>query len=287
MKKHNYSSVCRFPSKENQAGGIEIVNFVYEPYPASFSAPETRDYYSMYVVLSGKCAFFTDYKHADLSRGDVVFTLPKKRFRFASNEKLKLLYLSFTGYGAQDLLKRMQVSYVSPVRHAENGLLALLRKEFSFAEKAGTVDLSAMSMLLLFCSRFTASASAENEGRPPKIGTNPALKSEARRLTELIHRHYAEDDFSLKKAAEYFHYNPNYLSQLYKTATGAAFSAQLREIRLRKSAELLTSTELTVAAVAEKTGFSDAKYFERVFHKEKGLTPTVFRRETRKKEGAY
>ena len=42
--------------------------------------------------------------------------------------------------------------------------------------------------------------------------------------------------------------------------------------------ELLSETDMPVAAVGEKCGYTDSNYFSRIFRKSTGMTPTEFRR---------
>ena len=51
----------------------------------------------------------------------------------------------------------------------------------------------------------------------------------------------------------------------------------LAEIRLRASARLLTSTDLTLAQVASRTGFFDQSHFGKAFRAEYGTTPKKYR----------
>ena len=50
-------------------------------------------------------------------------------------------------------------------------------------------------------------------------------------------------------------------------------------LRLRRAEQLLTETDLPIAEIAQRAGFSDVFYFSKVFHREKGCTPRDYRRE--------
>ena len=57
--------------------------------------------------------------------------------------------------------------------------------------------------------------------------------------------------------------------------------ALIREKRIGKACELLTSTPLSVSEVAEHVGISDYNYFSRLFRRETGLSPTEYRKARR------
>ncbi|MFY9424306.1 MAG: helix-turn-helix transcriptional regulator, partial [Bacillota bacterium] len=79
--------------------------------------------------------------------------------------------------------------------------------------------------------------------------------------------------------AEAVHVSPFYLSHLFRDELGTTFVSYLTEVRLDKAKKLLKDTQLTIAEIAEKVGYSDASYFSRVFKKHVKVTPGRFRRE--------
>lgn len=52
----------------------------------------------------------------------------------------------------------------------------------------------------------------------------------------------------------------------------------IAEVRIRKAERLLVSTDLTIEKIAYKCGFSDVKYFSRVFSKLRSCPPSMFRK---------
>lgn len=54
---------------------------------------------------------------------------------------------------------------------------------------------------------------------------------------------------------------------------------EIRRVHLERARELLATSVLSVADVAEQSGFSSAPYFARIFGQETGLTPTAYRRQ--------
>lgn len=54
--------------------------------------------------------------------------------------------------------------------------------------------------------------------------------------------------------------------------------AFLREVRLRKAAQLLRGTNLPVEVVTRRVGFSSRSHFSRAFHEYFGRSPSEFRK---------
>ena len=51
----------------------------------------------------------------------------------------------------------------------------------------------------------------------------------------------------------------------------------VRHIRILRAEELISQTEDSFSQIAYAVGFSDPKYFTKVFKKETGMTPSEYR----------
>ncbi len=89
--------------------------------------------------------------------------------------------------------------------------------------------------------------------------------------------HYSDYDISLEKVAEIVGLTPPYFSSLYKKEKKSGFLESLTEVRIKKARELLQNTNETVAKIASSVGYSDIKYFGKIFKKVTGITPNEFR----------
>ncbi|WP_258358563.1 response regulator [Moorella sulfitireducens] len=85
-------------------------------------------------------------------------------------------------------------------------------------------------------------------------------------------------DLTLEEVAQQVYLSPCYFSRLFKQVKGQNFIDYLTRVRLRAAKELLLNTDLPVAAIAERVGYHDARYFGQVFKKQEGYTPGVYRK---------
>ena len=97
-------------------------------------------------------------------------------------------------------------------------------------------------------------------------------------ITRYLQEHLSQE-VSLSVLAERFHLNPQYISQLFKNEIGVGFLAYLTNIRMERAMHLLLSTSLSVAEVAEQSGYGDYRVFTKVFKKSEGITPSQYRRD--------
>ncbi|MFZ4453185.1 AraC family transcriptional regulator [Salibacterium aidingense] len=91
-------------------------------------------------------------------------------------------------------------------------------------------------------------------------------------------RIHALEDLTLRKVAEEFNYNKDYLSRLFKTKTGMNVSEYIHLLKISKAKELLSRTSSSVKEVAAAIGMEDEKYFMKLFKNYENLTPTEFRK---------
>ncbi len=73
--------------------------------------------------------------------------------------------------------------------------------------------------------------------------------------------------------------SPSRFSLIFRRAMGGSFGRLALRSRVGSAAELLLTSELSVAAVAERFGFADASHLHRAFSKLYRRTPTDYRRE--------
>ncbi|MBB6735142.1 helix-turn-helix domain-containing protein [Cohnella zeiphila] len=82
---------------------------------------------------------------------------------------------------------------------------------------------------------------------------------------------------TLEEIAKRYHYNAIYLGQLIKRETGMPFSQYLSKLRIERAEEMLRNNDgIKLADLAAQLGFSDVKYFSKVFKKRTGLSPSQY-----------
>ncbi|STO09060.1 response regulator [Exiguobacterium aurantiacum] len=91
-----------------------------------------------------------------------------------------------------------------------------------------------------------------------------------------IERHYAEE-LSLQGMSERFFLSREYISRRFKQQYGVNLSEYLLSIRMLEAKRLLETSRQRIYEVAQAVGFSDDKYFRKVFKKQVGVTPNEYR----------
>lgn len=90
---------------------------------------------------------------------------------------------------------------------------------------------------------------------------------------------FTDKDISLKTLAARLNVSSSYLGTIFHQQTGYYFNDYLSEVRLKKAAELLESTDMKIKDIVEQTGFSSQPYFTRSFKRYFNTSPANYRRD--------
>lgn len=74
-------------------------------------------------------------------------------------------------------------------------------------------------------------------------------------------------------------YNGDYIERIVKKHTGKTLSELGRSFLLRKAAFLLADTDMKIGEICEEIGYSNRNYFNRIFAKLYGVTPSEYRKQ--------
>ncbi len=88
---------------------------------------------------------------------------------------------------------------------------------------------------------------------------------------------YINDNFTDRittaELARAAHLSEGHFCNVFKTLTGMTAKEYINDLRIKKAAALLSSSDISVTEAALCSGFSDANYFTRMFKKTTGKTP--------------
>ncbi len=107
---------------------------------------------------------------------------------------------------------------------------------------------------------------------------NDAVRSRIEKAKQIIDKKKGDSRFSLQEICNDLFLSVSQFSFLFKEGTGKTFIEYLTLCRMEEAKKLLKTTDLKSYEIAEKTGFTDPRYFSIIFKKTIGLTPMEYRR---------
>lgn len=98
------------------------------------------------------------------------------------------------------------------------------------------------------------------------------------KATSFIFDHYTEPTLSIQEIAKNLDISEVHLRRIFKVSANISPAKYINYLRLEKAKNMLHSSNLTIAEIADSVGFNDQFYFSRLFKKETGLSPVSYRR---------
>ncbi|MCA9904362.1 MAG: helix-turn-helix transcriptional regulator, partial [Anaerolineae bacterium] len=106
------------------------------------------------------------------------------------------------------------------------------------------------------------------------------LSEESRRLVRLamgyIHQNFAEG-ISRREIARHIGITEDHLTFCFRKELGTTPITYLQRYRINQAKKLLKESQQTITEIASDVGFSDSGYFSRIFRRENGMSPEMYR----------
>lgn len=115
---------------------------------------------------------------------------------------------------------------------------------------------------------------------PEKEETNTLSASDEllmKRAQEMVEKHLAHAEYSIEDLSRDLGMSRATLYRKITSITGGSPSDFMKNVRLRKAAELLKAGGLSIAEIAEQVGFNTPGYFTKSFKKRFGVLPTQYK----------
>ena len=156
--------------------------------------------------------------------------------------------------------------------------------EFEYAQKAIEVRAFRYLMKPTRVEDLIQTFQTLKQTMDAELNTPPWYKSETepdnrivRKVREYVDEHLSEP-ISLTAMAQALHYNPSYLSRVFKAECGEGVSEYVNRARVEQARKLLERSDMKIYEVARAVGFRDIRYFTRQFAAIAGETPSAYRK---------
>ena len=107
------------------------------------------------------------------------------------------------------------------------------------------------------------------------VPTSPFLLQ----VTELINQNLDKPEYGIEELCADLSISRMNLYRKFQSVTVQTPSEYIRTLRLRRGAELLRTTELSVSEIAYTVGFTSPQYFTKCFREEYGKTPKKYQKD--------
>ena len=183
------------------------------------------------------------------------------RFLFYSSDAAdsEIDYLRLSGLDNGEIERILQYM-AEEYGKKENGYIQILRSELT-------------KLLILLFRRFASETPQQKKQYLRRLIVEDAL--------DYLRTHYSES-ITCELLAQKAYLSVSYFRELFHAHTGMTVVSALQKIRIERACALLRETSLTVSEVANRVGYSDMKFFYKVFHRWMQVSPGAFRKRERR-----
>ena len=245
------------------------------------SVQHTHNCSELFYVIEGQGQFLIENQTYPVSAYDLVIVNPNVYHTEVSlnASPLKYIVLGVEGLelAAVDEEDNTNFCIINFKNHRENILLCL-QNMLSEIEKKHTgyeiVCQDLMEILIVLLGRQTNFSTI----LAPVSKKTSRLCGSTKRY---IDAHYQEN-ITLDQLAEVSHVSKYHLAHAFTEEYGISPINYLISKRISEAEHLLKTTDFSLSLISNTTGFSSSSYFAQIFRKQKGMSPTEFRKLSRK-----
>jgi DNA-binding response OmpR family regulator len=117
--------------------------------------------------------------------------------------------------------------------------------------------------------------------QPTEIVVADADREFLEQAMSTVERHLGNGEFSVQVLAREMAMSQSVFYRRIKSITGQTAVEFIRDVRLKRAAQLLAQTTMRVSEIAFEVGIEDAKYFRKAFQKIYELTPSDYAKQHR------
>lgn len=147
------------------------------------------------------------------------------------------------------------------------------RAMYAWAKQKRIHVMKTVSGQLRICQRSLL-LTEEPEAERPRVTPGDMRVKLALRILDKEYRHY---DRTLDELCKQLGISVWHFARLFKKNTGTSFRAYLINLRLKKAAELLRSTLLSVKEISTSVGYKHVSDFDHHFKAVYGIQPSIYR----------
>jgi len=236
--------------------------------------PGIRDHYLIHYIISGEGYYTTKGITHHLYAGDSFLVYPNTEVTYYADEKnpWEYAWVGFTGSDAAMILQATDFSKSSPVINETPDGSLIQKRILEIYDNRGNEYTHAVEMtggLYTLLAIYMQNATKKTDAN--------TAQSYVQKAIEFITSNYSYP-ITIEDIASYVGLSRSHLFRSFETVLGQSPKEYLTDFRMKQACYLLENTNLSITAIANSLGFDNSLYFSKIFHKELGTSPKVWRK---------
>ncbi|MCI8388081.1 MAG: AraC family transcriptional regulator [Clostridiales bacterium] len=230
-----------------------------------------RDFYVFEYVLSGKGYIRNNDDVYPVNAGDFYFLGKAANVQYYAdkNDPYKKLFINIGGSIIDSMISAFKLEDIT-IRHTD--VLYTFKELHTIIEK---LDIEQDPMLLRAVSRLIYEL-INSVADQDLIFGNANKISNAAKIHDYIDNHLTRH-VTLSDISDKFFLSETHCIRIFRDKYGVTPIKYMMEARLKKSREIVTSTDLPIQDIAAMFQFCDAQHYSKAFKQQFGISPAQYR----------
>lgn len=241
------------------------------------------------VIKKGEGLIRLDFESHHVNAGDIIIVLPEHLHEITQSEDHKMEYENIIF--KKELLcdsshDVCSTGYFDPLFHGNLAINCHIVPHITyydeFLELVNQLDYlsgahpTAYELAIKGCLFRMFYLLIANQNKRALSKTELKSLDKIKFIVKYIEDHYSEE-ISVADMASLCYFSESHFMKFFKANMGTSFINYVNDYRLTMAAKLLRSTSDNTLTIAEQVGFDNLSYFNRIFKRKYGITPTQMR----------
>ncbi|HJD02242.1 MAG TPA: AraC family transcriptional regulator [Candidatus Mediterraneibacter excrementavium] len=263
---------------EDFLSSLSVYNVGYQKCEPEYQwGPGIRDHYCIHHILSGSGVYTMGNVSVRLSAGDTFILFPGTELQYQADkdEPWEYCWAGFMGSDAASIIRNTgfsrDVPYILkgriPADEIRRGLEQIYLNKGNTYESSVAMTGSLYSLLAVFM-HYAERSMPEKDAH--MVYVEKAMS-------------YIETNYSypvtVEDIAYYVGISRSHLFRSFQSYMRRSPKDYLTSYRIKQACRLLRETDLSISTIAYSVGFENNLYFSKAFRKQKGVSPSEYRKE--------
>lgn len=239
--------------------------------------------YQLLYIASGKAHFYFGEQDVEVPAGHMVLFQPKQEqhYEYFGKDKPEVYWVHFTGGDVKNILKRYEIPLDEKVFFCGNSATyAYLYKEM--INELQTCQVGYEELLSMYLTQIFLLVQRSRREKRPTVNTR--IQEEMELARRYFQEHYNEE-LSIEDYALSRNMSVSWFLRNFKQTYLRSPMQYILNIRMNNAVSLLESTDYNVTEIAAIVGYDNPLYFSRIFKKQRGVSPSDYRRALSERNG--
>ena len=242
--------------------------------------PRGRLDYQLIYIASGKVHFHFGDKEEIITAGHMVLYRPKEpqKYEYYLQEQPEVYWVHFTGGNVKNLLRSYGISDNLKIFPCGSSLeyqnhFRVMIEELQLCKEhyPELLEMHLRQIFIMLHRQLNSDSKIESS----------VLAEEMDKAMLYFNKHY-NDDINIEKFASTIHMSTSWFIRNFKQYTGQTPMNYILSIRITNAENLLENTDYNLTEISRIIGYENPLYFSRIFKKQKGLSPSEYRKNMKK-----